>query len=151
MTPLQWAATMGSNGVADLLVAAGAELDLWSAAGLGRLDVVERLGPSPAADGDHGIVSDACHIACRNGHVDVAAFLLDRGAEIDRRGYFGATGLPGRRSTATGRWWRSCSRGARAPTPSTTRSTRHRSSGPWKAGTTRSPASSGSPREVVRR
>jgi ankyrin repeat protein len=89
MTPLQWAATMGSNGVADLLLAAGAELDLWSAAGLGRLDEVKRLCVAP----DHGVVSDACHIACRNGHVDVAAFLLDRGADIDRRGYFGATGL----------------------------------------------------------
>jgi ankyrin repeat protein len=117
MTPLQWAANMGSRGVAEVLVAAGASLDLWSAAGLGRLDEVKSFWATettlkddaapprhdeiaadqwvqlPPSTDYHDIVSDAAHIACRNGHVEVAAFLLEKGADIDRPGFFGGSGL----------------------------------------------------------
>ena len=39
------------------------------------------------------VVAAAFVLACRNGHTDAARFLLDRGADIDSRGFFGGTGL----------------------------------------------------------
>src|SRR5262249_24599402 len=49
MTPLQWAANMGSRDVAELLLAHGArpQLNMWCAAGLGMLDVVQSFWDSP--------------------------------------------------------------------------------------------------------
>ena len=119
MTPLAWAANMGSRQVADLLLEHGArpQLNMWCAAGLGMLDVVESFfnGPNSLKPGagqarsrDLGngkwdksappetyseLVSEAFHIAARNGHVEVAHFLLERGADINSRGFFGAPGL----------------------------------------------------------
>ena len=116
-TAFEWAANMGSEATAALLEDRGAERQgLWTAAALGRLDEVEACfdssgglepgagrSPRPGADlsgwtedsaflvGDP--VSDACYIACRNGSVDVARFLLNRGADPDARGYFGASAL----------------------------------------------------------
>jgi ankyrin repeat protein len=118
-TPLQWAANMGNREVADLLLENGAlsQLNMWAAAGLGMLDVVqsfflspEKLKPNAGqtrsrklAKGQWGktpppesygeLVSEAFYIAARNGHIDVAGFLLERGADIDSRGFFGAPGL----------------------------------------------------------
>jgi len=119
MTPLAWAANMGSRDVADILLAhgAGPQLNMWCAAGLGMLDVVEsffdganRLKPNAGqtrsrdlGDGEWGktpppesypeLVSEALQIAARNGHVELAMFLLEKGAKIDQRGFFGAPGL----------------------------------------------------------
>lgn len=118
-TPLQWAANMGSRDVADLLLAHGAapQLNMWAAAGLGILDVVQSFFVSPntlkpnagqtrsrkLGDGKWGrtpppesyadLVSEAFYIAARNGHIEVAAFLLERDADINCRGFFGAPGL----------------------------------------------------------
>src|SRR4029077_16692736 len=49
MTPLQWAANMGSRDVAEILLAHGAraQLNMWCAAGLGMLDVVQSFWESP--------------------------------------------------------------------------------------------------------
>lgn len=119
MTPLQWAANMGSRGVADVLLAhgAGTQLNMWAAAGLGMLEIVQSFWATPDTlkpgagqtrsrklpDGSWGktappetyaeLVSDAFQIACRNGHQHVARFLLDKGADINHRGFFGGTGL----------------------------------------------------------
>jgi uncharacterized protein len=86
-TPLEWAGVLGSRRAADVLLARGARLTLASAAGLGLMDALPRLSR------EDGAVSAAFVLACRNGHTEAARFLLERGAEIDARGFFGATGL----------------------------------------------------------
>jgi ankyrin repeat protein len=86
-TPLEWAGVLGSRRAGDVLLAHGARLTLASAAGLGLMDALPRLYR------DDGAVSAAFVLACRNGHTDAARFLLDRGADVDARGFFGATGL----------------------------------------------------------
>src|SRR5215471_12200177 len=119
MTPLQWAANMGSRDVAEVLLAHGArpQLNMWCAAGLGMLDVVKsfwdspdtlkpgagqtrsrdqgngKWGKAPPPERYEDLVSEAFYIAARNGHVEVAQFLLEKGADIDCRGFFGAPGL----------------------------------------------------------
>jgi ankyrin repeat protein len=115
-TALEWAAVMGSRGVADLLLTRGARgFTLVVAAALGKLDAVtemvesgaaldaeRRLG-APAAPDDEwppdtahvqgDVLSDALYAAARNGHTPVVAYLLDVGARVDAKGFFGATGL----------------------------------------------------------
>jgi ankyrin repeat protein len=86
-TPLEWAGVLGSRRAGDVLLARGARLTLASAAGLALTDELPRLAGQGAA------VSAAFVLACRNGHTDAARFLLDRGADVDARGFFGATGL----------------------------------------------------------
>jgi ankyrin repeat protein len=117
MTPLDWAANMGSRRAAGVFLDRGAHWTHWSAVGLGMLDAVQSFwhddGTLKPGSGhrrakqlgedtwswaepteDFGeIVSDAFYIACRNGHTDVARFLLDRGADVNFRGFFGGTGL----------------------------------------------------------
>jgi ankyrin repeat protein len=116
MTPLQWAANMDSATTARVLITHGARLNLFAAAGLGLLDEVRgcwqggRLRPGVGqprarkrADGGgrkapvpwdvREVLSDAFYVACRNGHTDVARFLLQRGADVDARGFFGGTAL----------------------------------------------------------
>jgi len=115
-TPLDWAATMGSAGVGDLLIARGASgFTLIVAAGLGRLDEVKSIVTSGVdliahrrrgapespnddwpADSAHilrDVLSDAMYAAARNGHTQVVEYLLDHGAAIDAKGVFGATAL----------------------------------------------------------
>ena len=115
-TAFEWAAAMAADRVARLLLDRGlAELDLWTAAAIGELDFVRScfedgrprpgVGRRPADGADltgwppdapfrtGDVVSDAFHIAARNGRIEVAAYLLERNASVDAIGYFGATGL----------------------------------------------------------
>jgi ankyrin repeat protein len=117
MTPLEWAANMGSRRAAAIFLDRGAHLTHWAAAGLGMLDAMQSfwhddgtLKPGcghrrpkqqdaetwtwaePNEDRAE-IVSDSFYIACRNGHTAAARFLLDRGANINFRGFFGGAGL----------------------------------------------------------
>ena len=85
-TPLEWAGVLGSRRAGDVLLAHGARLTLASAAGLGLMDAVRDMRAG-------GAVSAAFVLACRNGHTDVARLLLDRGADVNTRGFFAATAL----------------------------------------------------------
>ncbi len=117
MTPLAWAANTGNGEVAELLLSRGARLNVWSAAGLGMADRVRsffaapgKLKPGsaqkrhvqrldgewetlPAPDDCKEAISDGFYVACRNGHTEVARFLLEQGADIEFRGFFGGTAL----------------------------------------------------------
>lgn len=114
-TALDWAATMGSTAVAELLLARGATgMNLVVAASLGKLDLVRGfldsgaslaslVKPTPAEPDDHwvadsarmkgDVISHVFYCACRNGHTAVAALLLERGADVNAKGVFGGTGL----------------------------------------------------------
>lgn len=101
---LSWAITVGSLRAARRLIAHGAKADLWCASGLGDLERMKaffdatgrpvpgasRYGatrydssgqalPKPPSD-PIDLISDALYIACRNGQLEAARFLLDRGA-----------------------------------------------------------------------
>lgn len=115
-TALDWAATMGSTRVGQLLLDRGAgNYSLIVAAGLGRLDDVKAMAsgdlsvhrPSapqapPGADDEWpedtarekgDVLSHALYSAARNGHTEVAEYLLGLGADVNARGFFGGTGL----------------------------------------------------------
>jgi hypothetical protein len=86
----------GRGAAAAFLAAHGAGLDLASAAGVGRLDLVaaafdERGGLRPPATREQ---MDAGFLwACQFGHDGVAGFLLDRGVDIATGAGTGLTGL----------------------------------------------------------
>jgi ankyrin repeat protein len=115
-TALDWAATMGSQRVAELLLARGAHgYTLITAAALGKssdVRVILESGDNLAAHGRQhredgpndewpadsalmtgDVLSHALYAAARNGHNTVVEYLLDRGANVDAKGFFGATGL----------------------------------------------------------
>jgi ankyrin repeat protein len=75
----------GHPGIAQLIIAHGAQLNIFEAAAVGRLDCVrEILNESPelidaiAPDGFQPL-----GLACFFGHAEVAAHLLERGAAVD--------------------------------------------------------------------
>ena len=115
-TALSWALTCWSFSAAERLVELGANVDLFCASGLGMVERVRSfwpegvLRPHPSTTGssryaesgdvlpapppaDLDQISDALYIACRCNHLDVARWLLDRGADPNWRGYAGATCL----------------------------------------------------------
>ncbi|MGH7469418.1 MAG: ankyrin repeat domain-containing protein [Longimicrobiales bacterium] len=115
-SPLDWAATMGSARVAEFLLSLGASgLNLIVAAALGMQKEVEDIvesgvdlstqrrraapltaddyWPSDSAHVQGDVLSDALYGAARNGHQQTVEYLLSRGANIDAKGVFGATGL----------------------------------------------------------
>jgi ankyrin repeat protein len=115
-SPLEWASTMGGTRVAELLLERGARgMTLIVAAGLGKQAEVEAIVESgtdlashhrrdaPRTPNDHwpedsahirgDTLSDALYAAARNGQTQVVEYLAERGANVDAKGVFGATGL----------------------------------------------------------
>ncbi len=86
----------GRQRAAIFLASKGASLNLESAAGVGRLDIVSRLfrtdgtliPPATKRELQAGFLW-----ACMYGHVDVATFLLEHGADFRDPAGTGATGL----------------------------------------------------------
>lgn len=74
-----------------MLLGRGARgFDLNVAAALGKLDDVKTMIDSTT---DPSAISHAMYSAARNGHTEVVKYLLDHGATIDTKGFFGGTGL----------------------------------------------------------
>jgi ankyrin repeat protein len=89
-TALEWAATMGSRRVGAMLVARGeARPSLAVAAGLGMLHEVQ----ARLAEGTRDSLDVALYLAARNGASEIVALLLDHGASVDAKGFFGGTAL----------------------------------------------------------
>lgn len=72
-------------GIAQLLVTAGAHLNIFEAAALGRLDAVRNIleETPPLVDAIAPDGFQPLGLACFFGHADVAAYLLEQGASVD--------------------------------------------------------------------
>lgn len=108
--PIGYAIHFGHREIAELFARRGAKLDLRFAAGLGRMDLVQSwflpdgsLGPGAGALADPygqeskyagespfrcertraNILSQALGFASRNGHAEVAEYLISQGAPVD--------------------------------------------------------------------
>jgi len=116
-TPLSWALTSGSFDAAHALLRSGVEPDLFCAAGLGDVQLIEsffdnagrledgasttgssryapdgsRLPCPPASPRE--IIADALYIACRNGREEAVRALLAHGPDISFRAFAGGTAL----------------------------------------------------------
>jgi uncharacterized protein len=104
-TPVIAALYNGRTGVVDTLVAAGAPLDLFAAAALGRRTIVETsLSGDP--DGVNQRSYDGwtpLHLAAFFGHADVVELLLGRGADINARSANSIRNTPLHAAVAGGR------------------------------------------------
>lgn len=114
-TPLSWAVTCNAPEFAHALIKLNIPADLFCAAGLGlldrvkeffddqgelvpgasqtgstRMDATRKRLPCPPTEPPE-VISDALYIAARNGKVDVARYLVERGADVNFRAYFGGT------------------------------------------------------------
>lgn len=113
-TPLSWAVTCHAMEFAQTLVRAGVKPDLFVAAGMGSLEMVElcfyeqgQLGPDSAKTGSTRFkdgnrlpcppqteseqIADALYMACRNAQLDVVKFLLTKQPDLHFRAYQGGT------------------------------------------------------------
>jgi ankyrin repeat protein len=94
-TPLMWAALSKRDECAAFLLSKGAQIDIFSASALGKLEQVTQLileHPGlVCATNDTGLTP--LHWAAQGGRVDVAALLLASGANIDARDGRGSTPL----------------------------------------------------------
>ena len=105
-TPLADAVAFGQWRAARRLIERGARANLWQAAALGLMDRVRQFfeygAPSPAAE-----ITKAFWCACHGGQRESAAYLLERGADINWVGFDELTPLDAaRRSGAAdvARW-----------------------------------------------
>jgi ankyrin repeat protein len=115
-TALSWAVTIGAYRVAEEILLAGERADLFTSAGLGRIEDVKGFFVNGRVRDDSSFtgstrhdenrevmqkppysgaerVSDALYIASRNGREEVARFLLSKGADPNFRAARGGTAL----------------------------------------------------------
>jgi ankyrin repeat protein len=116
-TALSWAVVCNAMEFAKSLIRLAIKSDLYTAAGIGVLEDVrgyfddsDNLLPGSAKTGSSRFapdgsrlpcppstqveqISDALCLACRNGHVDVARFLLSKKPDLSFRGFMGAEPL----------------------------------------------------------
>jgi len=77
----------GAPEAAEYLLTRGAQLDVSSAAGLGRFDLVVKLL------GDQPVPRGAFRKACRYGRAEIVQYLLAHGADVDSASDMGMTAL----------------------------------------------------------
>jgi ankyrin repeat protein len=82
-TALQAAISGGRRAIGERLAEAGADVDLHDAAFLGRLGDVTQLLADGDVDARDAFGRSALHCAILGGDVKAAAFLLDRGADVN--------------------------------------------------------------------
>ena len=116
-TPLSWAVLNHNLQASEALIESGAKVDLFCAAGMGRMNDVQacfdntgKIKPGASVTGSTRyrsdgtritelssdpteIISDAMYLACRNGFIDVSLHLLDRGGDPNFRAYMNATSM----------------------------------------------------------
>ncbi len=90
-TPLADAVAFGLWNAAARLVERGAEANLWQAAALGLLEVVQTCFAEGHPSSEE--VTEAFWCACHGGQRQTAEFLLEKGADLDWVGYDGLTPL----------------------------------------------------------
>jgi ankyrin repeat protein len=88
-TPLADAVAFGLWNAAARLVERGAESNLWQAAALGLLRVVQKLFAEGHPSSEE--VTEAFWCACHGGQRETAEYLLEQGADLDWVGYDGLT------------------------------------------------------------
>lgn len=79
-TPLQTALSFGMIDASAALVRRGAQIDLSTAAGLGRAEDVARLLPAATAEARHRALS----LAAQEGYANIVGLLLDAGEDPNR-------------------------------------------------------------------
>ncbi len=103
-TPLIAAIYRGHTKIVDQLIEAGAPLDQFAAAALGRDDLLEPLLARPGAVGRLSYDGwTALHLAAFFGHTTAAQLLLRRGADIDARSTNSTSNTPLHAAVAGGR------------------------------------------------
>lgn len=114
-TPLSWAVTCHALSFTKAMVHAGIKPDLFTAAGMGSLELVKlcfddqgQLQPDSVVTGSTRFdqqgnrlpcppispseqVADALYMACRNGQLEIVRFLLTRQPDLAFRAYMGGT------------------------------------------------------------
>lgn len=95
LTVLQYAAKRGRTEVAQRLLAAGADYDVFSAVALGDLQRIERLVEQQKLllEEADDYQSPLLHWAAASGQREVAAYLIGHGADVDARDDFDETAL----------------------------------------------------------
>jgi uncharacterized protein len=105
-TPLADAVAFGQWRAARRLIERGARPNLWQAAALGLMDMVRQCLDAPTAPSDTEVTT-AFWCACHGGQRESAAYLLERGADLNWIGFDQLTPLDAARRSGfedVGRW-----------------------------------------------
>ncbi|MFF4569573.1 ankyrin repeat domain-containing protein [Streptomyces sp. NPDC001410] len=92
-TPIADAVAFGQWNAARRLLDRGARTSLWQAAALGEADRVTACFPPQAEPPSREEITNALWCACHGGQQPVAAYLLERGGDVEWIGHDGLTAL----------------------------------------------------------